>query len=63
MHVRPCLKMLFGGSGLRCDLCSLRCGRQAAARLAALASLNRAVHLATYNRLIGEEALALRAGT
>ena len=35
--------------------------RQAAAKLAALASLNRAVHLPTYNRLIGEEALALRA--
>ena len=35
--------------------------RQAAAGLAALASLNRTVHLPTYNTLIGEEALALRA--
>ena len=43
-----------------CDLACPR-GRQAAARLAALANLNRTVHLPTYNKLIGEEALALRA--
>ena len=36
--------------------------RQAAAGLAALASLNRTVHQPVYIKLIGEEARALRAG-
>ena len=37
------------------------CCWQLAARLAALANLNRTVHLPTYNKLIGEEALRLHA--
>ena len=36
-------------------------GRQAAAKLLSLGNINRAVHLPTYNRLIREEAVALRA--
>ncbi len=40
----------------RLSVCRLR---QAAARLAALASVNKAVHLSTYNTLIGEEARKL----
>ena len=34
-----------------------------ALRLRSLADLNRTVHLPTYNKLIGEEALALQADT
>ena len=38
-------------------------GWQAATKLLSLSNLNRTVHLPTYNGLIREEALALRAET
>ena len=41
----------------------VRSGWQAATKLLSLSNLNRTVHLPTYNRLIREEALALRAET